>query len=231
MEDSQITSVSNVLTAAQEINRLHSEAEAIAKTSKEYASKAIQIALEIGAKLVKERANCEKGKWIEWQDKNLSFSRAYAHRYIALYERVCGLPDDVTQCGTQEIEQSDTTCQPVVDTDNPEHKQLCNVPTRKLLNDAKSLRQALTMVGIIPSAPKENKGEKIKPTITFTKPIDAFVLWYNKRTANDPICDWRPETRALLITNLRPIVTIYQELIALQDKANYPVRDSQRILP
>ncbi len=228
MEDSQITNLPNTSTTAQEVNKLHAEAEALAKTSKEYASKAIQIALEIGAKLVKKRATCEKGKWIEWQEKNLSFSRAYAHRYIALYERVCGLPDDVTI--TRQIEQTVTTCQPLVDTDDSNPEQLCNVPTRKLLNDAKSLRQALTMVGIIPSAPKENKGEKIKPTITFTKPIDAFVLWYNKRTANDPISNWQPETRALLITNLRPIVAIYQELIVLQDKDNYPVRESLRIL-
>lgn len=220
-----------ITASAQEINKLHAEAEALAKTSKEYASNAIQLALEIGARLVKERAACEKGKWIEWQENNLSFSRVYAHRYIALYERVCGLPDDVTQCVTRQIEQADTACKPVVYTDDSNPEQICNVPTRKLLNDAKSFRQALTMVGIIPSAPKEKKDEKIKPTITFTKPIDAFVLWYNKRTENDPISNWQPETRALLITNLRPIVAIYQELIALQDKANYPVRDSQRILP
>jgi len=219
-----------ITASAQEINKLHAEAEALAKTSKEYASKAIQIALDIGARLVKERASCEKGKWIEWQKKNLSFNRAYAHRYIALYERICGLPDDIPQSETQQIKQLNTACLPVVDMDNFEHDQLYNIPTRKLLNDAKSLRQAMIMVGIIPSAPKENKGEKIKPTITFTKPIDAFVLWYNKRTANDPISDWQPETRALLITNLRPIVAIYQELITLQDNANYSVRNSQRIL-
>lgn len=230
-----------ITASAQEINKLHAEAEALAKTSKEYASNAIQLALEIGARLVKERAACEKGKWIEWQEKNLTFKRTRAYHYIALYERVCGLPDDVThcvtqqtndvsQCETQQIEQSEKLCSPVVNTNNSEYEQLCNTPTRKLLNDAKSLRQALTMVGIIPSAPKEKKDEKIKPTITFTKPIDAFVLWYNKRTENDPISDWQPETRALLITNLRPIVAIYQELIALQDKANYPVRDSQRVL-
>ena len=44
-----------ITASAQEINKLHAEAEALAKTSKEYASKAIQIALDIGARLVKER--------------------------------------------------------------------------------------------------------------------------------------------------------------------------------
>ncbi len=200
------------LTFVEEINILHTQAQSLANTSREYASKAIQIALEIGARLVKVRSECEKGKWIEWQQKNLNFHRSHAHRYISLYERVCRLSNDVSQCETRQIEQVN------------------KITSKKILNDAKSMRQAMEMVGIIPQSSKEDKSEKITPTITFTKPIDAFVLWFNKRTANEPIEKWLPETRAHLITNLRPIVAIYQELIELQDNDNYSVRDSQRVL-
>lgn len=230
--DSQIDKVPNteIAATAQEINKLHSQAEALAKTSKEYASQAIQLALEIGAMLIKERANCEKGKWIEWQEKNLSFKRTRAHQYISLFERVCGLPYDTMQHTAGKIKQDNTECSPVVNIENTAREGICDISTRKLLNDAKSLRQAMTIVGIIPQSPKRNKCDSISPTITFTKYIDGFILWYKKRISNEPISDWQPETRAMLITNLRPIVAIYKELIQLQDEVQYPVRNSQRIL-
>ena len=48
--DSQISNLPKIDTAANEINALHDKAEGLAKTSKDYASQAIQIALEIGFK-------------------------------------------------------------------------------------------------------------------------------------------------------------------------------------
>jgi len=226
--DSQ-TQILNVSPAATEINVLHERAENLAKTSKDYASQAIQLALDIGARLVQQRSICEKGKWVEWQEQNLSFNRAYAHRYIALYERVCGLPDDVPQCETRQIEDSGTACLPVVDTACKPvvYKQKAT----QLLNDAKSLRQAMVAVGIIPKPnPKDTtENAKLSPTITFVKHIDALVLWLDKRTKNDPVEKWEAQTRALLITNLRPIIDLYKQLVALQDVAKYPVRASQRL--
>lgn len=46
--------------------------------------------------------------------------------------------------------------------------------------------------------------------------IDALVLWYKKRTEHDPIENWQPNVRGLLINELRPWVEIYNELLDLQ---------------
>lgn len=233
--DSQISNLPKIDTAANEINALHDKAEGLAKTSKDYASQAIQIALEIGFKLEQQRAKCEKGKWVEWQDKNLSFTRQHAHRYLTLYRKVVALGDASqdeaqpletecnTPCYTDET-SSDTVC-PV---ESDQYDTVCRIQTKDLLNDAKSLRQALEAVGIFPKPAPKSAEDKIKPTITFVKNIDAFILWFEKRTRNDPISKWKPETRALLITNLRPIMDIYKQLVALQDDAGYHVRESQR---
>ena len=50
-----------------------------------------------------------------------------------------------------------------------------------------------------------------------TRHIDALVLWYKKRTEHDPIENWQPNVRGLLINELRPWVEIYNELLDLQD--------------
>lgn len=65
--------------ATKEICRLHGEILSAAKTS-------LQKAILIGELLQRVRGS-RKGKWLEWLEDNVPFSRATAYNYMACFER------------------------------------------------------------------------------------------------------------------------------------------------
>ena len=82
------------------------------------------------------------------------------------------------------------------------------------LNDAASLRQAYIATGIIPS-PEEKvptPPDPNKPWVKFTRFLDGFRLWFNKRIDEDPLESWPEDARRILKNELRWFAELYARL-------------------
>jgi len=82
------------------------------------------------------------------------------------------------------------------------------------LTDAATLRKAYLAAGIIPS-PAEKAPRPIdpnKPWVRFTKLLDAFRLWFNKRIDDDPLETWPDDSRRILKNELKWFAELYQRL-------------------
>ncbi len=82
------------------------------------------------------------------------------------------------------------------------------------LNDSASLRQAYLATGIIP-APEEKSPtppDPNKPWVRFTRFLDGFRLWYNKRMDEDPVDSWPEDSRRVLKNELRWFADLYERL-------------------
>ena len=187
------------LAIAIRINELYRQAESLAGTAKENASKAIAIAVECGGLLCNEKAKIGHGGWLGWLKANCpDISERTAQKYMRLSRKLAELGGDKSEHGAD--------------------LEIAGKVSSLLDGSPKTLRQAYIAAGVIPEPAKQNMPtDKVDPTITFTRHIDAFVLWYRKRTESDPVENWNPQTRSLLINELRPWVEIYNELAALQE--------------
>lgn len=186
------------LQVVSTINKLYAEAEAVAKMSKDYAQKAIEIALECGRLLIEQKKQVGHGKWETWCKDNLSFHKVTAQRYMGLARKNAELT---------EIENED---------------KANNAPVHYLEKaKIKNLKQAYIATGILPEPPKssdDDDGDKITPSIVHTKYIDAFKKWYRKSTEHTPVDDWTWTSVSTLVNDLRPIAEIYQKLLEVQKK-------------
>jgi len=82
------------------------------------------------------------------------------------------------------------------------------------LTDSASLRQAYLATGIIP-APEEkapSPPDPNKPWVRFTRFLDGFRLWFNKRIEDDPLDTWPEDSRRVLKNELRWFAELYERL-------------------
>lgn len=206
------------ITLAPQINELYRQAETLAHSAKANASQAIAVAVQCGKLLCNQKAEVGHGDWLDWLKANCpDISERTAQKYMRLSRKVLELETANPNCGA-ELEKSE-------ESSATEAEKVSAL----LDGSPKTLRQAYIAAGVIPEVEKVAKdSDSGEPTITFTRHIDALVLWYRKRTEHDPIEQWSPETRTLLINELRSWAAIYKELIALQDADNAEVQPSQR---
>jgi hypothetical protein len=82
------------------------------------------------------------------------------------------------------------------------------------LNDAASVRQAYLATGIIPPSPKKEltATDPDKPWVRFTRFLDGFRLWFNKRIDSEPLDQWPTESRRVLKNELRWFAELYARL-------------------
>lgn len=82
------------------------------------------------------------------------------------------------------------------------------------LTDAASLRQAYLATGIIPSPEEKNPTppDPNKPWVRFTRFLDGFRLWFNKRVDDDPLDSWPEDSRRVLKNELRWFAELYERL-------------------
>lgn len=82
------------------------------------------------------------------------------------------------------------------------------------LNDASTVRQAYLATGIIPTAPEKESTppDPNKPWVRFTRFLDGFRLWFNKRIDSDPLDNWPTESRRVLKNELRWFAELYERL-------------------
>lgn len=82
------------------------------------------------------------------------------------------------------------------------------------LTDSASLRQAYLATGIIP-APEEkapSPPDPNKPWVRFTRYLDGFRLWFNRRVEDDPLESWPEDSRRVLKNELRWFADLYSRL-------------------
>jgi hypothetical protein len=82
------------------------------------------------------------------------------------------------------------------------------------LTDATSLRQAYLATGVLPETParEATPPDGNSPVITFTRGLDQFRRWYNRRTEDLPLARWTPEARRLLRNELAWFAKLFQQL-------------------
>jgi len=193
MENENISNPTE-LTLVYHINELHNQAESIAKSAKDMANKAIDIAVECGRLLTGQKKVVGHGNWLNWIKDNLSFSEETVSRYMRLYAKA------------QEIKD-------IEDSENSSH-----VTNLGKLKD-KTLRQAYIATGILPPRKEPELKEKKAPesyTIEHVKYIDGFVKWYQGFKEKFPLEDMSATTVDMLLLDLSAIVRIYQELSQLK---------------
>ena len=184
--------------AIAEINGLYAEAEALSKSAKEYAQKAIGIAFRCGKVLTDTKKLVAHGEWEEWCRQSLDFDLRTAQRYMGLYKKIEA---------QEQIEVSD---------DGSKTTHVSFLEKAK----AKTLRQAYIATGILPDLPKpDNAGDKIKPMVVHVKHIDFVVKWYRKTTGIKSAKNWNFIEREALINDLTPLMEIYNELVDLQENS------------
>jgi hypothetical protein len=184
-EDSQIQ-----INLADQIRAAHAEATAIADQAKGYASQAVAKAIECGRLLIRQKESLGHGSWLDWRAEHLpDISHNTVSKYMRLAKAVEALPasDDVGDS---------------------------NFTHGLNLLDAASARQAYIAAGILPSP--ENKGNEQpdpnKPWVKFTRFLDGFRLWFNKRIDEDPLATWPEDSRRVLKNELKWFAELYQRL-------------------
>lgn len=178
------------------INELHAEASELSKSSKNYADKAIQRAVECGRLLTEQKKIVGHGKWKEFCDANIKFAHATISRYIGLYRKLF-LPEE-----------------------NSDEGKMSNFShMRNLTNaDSNTLRKAYIATGILPESEKaESKAESSTAVVVHVKYIDNFITWYRKANTYKPAKNWNPIEVVSLIQLLEPITEIYNELVDIHE--------------
>lgn len=206
---------------SKQINAAHAKAVEISNAAKSYADNAVAFALECGKLLIEQKKVLGHGVFGQWCDGNLDFDQRTANRYMKL-SRHFALTDGSNSTALSNLDSEDESVEVLA---------ARNITAVSDETKPKKLMEAYIAAGIWPDTNKNEGGggsTKKQPTITFTKPLDSFMLWFKNRTANDPIEQWDTHTRSLLITNLRPIADVYKRLISLQDSDDCKVLDSER---
>ena len=182
-EDTQIQ-----INLSEQILQVHAEATTIAEKAKGFASEAIAKAIECGQLLIQQKAALGHGSWIDWIAKNLKgMSRMTVSKYMRLAKSVEALPD--TKNGGSNV----------------------NHGLHSL--DAPTLRQAYIAAGILPQPEtKQEAPDPNKPWVRFTRFLDGFRLWFNKRIDDDPLATWPEDSRRVLKNELKWFAELYARL-------------------
>ncbi len=181
------------LEVVSTINNLYAEAEALSKSAKEYAEKAVGIALECGKLLVEQKKQVGHGNWETWCNENLSFTERTARKYMGLTRKMI----------TKDEEGSNRNYGSV------------------LAEQPKTLRQAYIATGILPEAPKPNKEDNFsecfnQKNVRYVKHIDKAVASLRTIFEDDPLSQWTLQRQKALMLNLKPLVAIHEELENLE---------------
>jgi hypothetical protein len=80
------------------------------------------------------------------------------------------------------------------------------------LQDATSLQQAYLATGVLPESPRERNPSPNDPTVTFTRGLDQFRRWFNRRTEELPLEKWSPESKRILRNELAWFERLHREL-------------------
>jgi hypothetical protein len=185
-EKIQMNLASQILDAYREANQL-------AEQTKNYASQAIAKAIECGTLLTRQKESLGLGSWLEWLNIHLpEISDSTARRYMRLAKTAKALPNSSQTPENQSPDQSHVTD----------------------LFNAATLRQAYIAAGILPMP--ENKGDMSpdpnKPWVRFTRYLDGFRLWFNKRMDEDPLDTWPENSRRVLKNELKWFAELYERL-------------------
>jgi hypothetical protein len=173
---------------SEQILAAHAQAHAFAEQAKGYASDAVAKAIECGQLLIQQKAALGHGSWLDWLARNLpEIKRETVRKYMQIAKVAHG---SIADADKGEITTSGGN-----------------------LKDASSLRQAFVAIGLLPVP--ENKPEALdpnKPWVRFTRYLDGFRLWFNKRTDEDPLKTWPEDSRRILKNELRWFAQLYEQL-------------------
>jgi hypothetical protein len=176
------------INLSEQILAAHAQAHAFAEQAKGYASEAVAKAVECGQLLIQQKAALGHGSWMDWQAKNLpDMKRETVRKYMQIANVAHGTVAD------------------------SEREQITTGGGN--LKNAASLRQAFVAIGLLPVP--ENKPEAPdpnKPWVRFTRYLDGFRLWFNKRMDADPLNTWPEDSRRILKNELRWFAELYTKL-------------------
>jgi hypothetical protein len=179
------------INLSEQIRAAYAEANAIAEKAKSYASEAVAKAIECGRLLLQQKQALGHGSWMEWTAKNIP---EIHHNTLGRYMRVAksaqeALPSSDTS--------GDSNSSPVMN-----------------LNDAPTLKQAYIALGILPppASKSDEQPDPNKPWVKFTRFLDGFRLWFNKRIDEDPLATWPEDSRRVLKNELKWFAELYQRL-------------------
>lgn len=201
-EETQIseTETTTGLDIVSRINALHEQADSIAKSAKEQANRAVEIAVECGRLLSEQKKSVEYGKWVGWIKANCNFSEDTAQNYMRLYRKVA----ELTKLENETVSDVGSKTESARFLDKLK---------------GKTIKQAYIATGILPEPIKPDNSDKILPLVVHVKHIDFIVKWYRNTVEQKPAKDWNPIEREALINDLTPLMEIYNELIDLQESA------------
>ena len=175
---------------AGKIRAVHAEAQVSAEQAKTYASHAVAKAVECGQLLLQQKEALGHGKWLDWQANNLP---EISHDTVSRYMRVAKAATKVLPAA-QGVDDS-------------------NFASVRNLEDTPTLKQAYMALGLLPAP--EKKPEVVdpnKPWVKFTRHLDGFRLWFNKRMDEAPLSTWPEDSRRILKNELRWFVQLYERL-------------------
>ena len=179
------------INLAAQIREAYREANQLAEQSKGYASQAVSNAIECGQLLIQQKAALVHGGWMEWTATNLP---EIHHNTLGRYMRVAKAAQGALHPSATE---GDSNSSPVMN-----------------LEDAPTLKQAYVALGILPQ-PKDKSNQPPdpnKPWVRFTRFLDGFRLWFNKRMDEDPLDTWPEDSRRVLKNELRWFADLYERL-------------------
>lgn len=178
------------INLAAQIREAYREANQLAEQSKGYASQAVSKAIECGQLLIQQKASLGHGSWLDWQAEHLpDMKRETVRKYMQIAKVAQGyLPDRDSAEG--------------------------QIPTTGgNLKNAASLRQAFVAIGLLPAPDsKPEVPDPNKPWVRFTRFLDGFRLWFNKRMDEDPLDSWPEDSRRVLKNELRWFADLYERL-------------------
>jgi len=176
------------LNFAPQIRDAHQEAMRLADFAKDYATQAVAKAVECGGLLLEQKAALGNASWMEWLARHLP---DVPPETLSRYMRAAKLSKLVADASRSDGDGAALEVQP----------------------DAQN-KQALIALGIIPS-PENKRPSLLDPQrgwVKYTRYIDGFRRWYNKRVEDEPLATWDPQARLLLKNELRWIAALYQRL-------------------
>ena len=178
-----------------EIAAAYTQATSLADTAKGQASLAVQKAIECGQLLMRQKETIGHGGWLEWLEFNVP---QIAEKTAQNYMRLAKSATELAQL--------------------PENQE--NHPQAIADLSTTTLKSAYVALGIMPSsepkteqAPDPNKG-----WVQHLRHIDGFRLWFNRRTDGDPLQNWSPDARRVLMKDLRWIAELYATLRSMVDE-------------
>ena len=190
------------LNLSVEIRQTFSRAHSLAVDARLRGADAVAKALECGRLLHQQKSALGKGSWVAWVAENLP---DIPYETIARYMRLSkgleasqlaeGAKDATVESGSEGSSQEGS--EQTGETQSPQ-----------------VLKQAYIALGILPEpASRAGQGaEASKPWVKYTKHLDGFRLWFNRRIEEEPMEKWQENSRRILKNELRWFVELYERL-------------------